>query len=92
VSPGKGDIANHQRPCDASAPLREGGMATINQALPKNGRETRCRLRSGSVVERQSVCGISQKDGFACAFMDGALIGAKRRHEAAREIRPTHPF
>jgi hypothetical protein len=29
-----------------------------------------------------SLCGISQKDGFACAFMDGAVIAPERRHEA----------
>jgi hypothetical protein len=37
-----------------------------------------------------SLCGISQKDGFACAFMDGAVIAPERRHEAARAIGPTH--
>jgi hypothetical protein len=42
-------------------------------------------------LERRCQCGISQKDGFTCAFMDGAVIGTPRvGMKQARPIRPTH--
>jgi hypothetical protein len=41
---------------------------------------TLCAALTGWLERRRwsdgSLCGISQKDGFACAFMDGAVIDA----------------
>jgi hypothetical protein len=34
-------------------------------------------------LERRCQCGISQKDGFAGAFMDGGVMAPERRHEAS---------
>jgi hypothetical protein len=36
---------------------------------------TRYRLGSSAVVGARCQCGISQKDGFACVFVDGAVTG-----------------
>ena len=52
-------------------------IRSSNGGLLRDGKLVLETLIPAPSLERRCQCGISQKDGFACAFMDGSVIGTR---------------
>jgi len=65
-------------------------IRSSNGGLLRDGKLVLETLIPAPSLERRCQCGISQKDGFACAFMDGRHRHPSVGMKQARAIRPTH--